>query len=102
MTYRHLGSQAHGLTLVRMDDGAVLNVAAVADHDPVIVAAKHAVEPDACTYPKPDVADHAGAGRDIVFIIGRLNFLVAKRINHANLRRKAASLRQLRVPRRPM
>src|SRR5882762_7223921 len=86
MTYRHPGSQTHWLTRIRMDDGAVLNVGAVADRDPIIIAADHAVEPHARTHPKPDVSDHASAGRDIVFIIRRLNFLVAKRINHAGLR----------------
>src|SRR6267154_458277 len=86
MTHRHPRPQAHRLTLVSMDDGAVLNIGAVADHDPITVAAKHAVEPHARPYPKPDVADHASTGRDIVFIIGCLNFLVAKRIDHASLR----------------
>src|SRR4029077_12549970 len=86
MTHRYPGSQAHRLTLVRVDDGAVLNIGAVADHDPITVAAKHAVEPHARAYPKPNVADHASAGRDIVFITGCLNSLVAKRIDHADLR----------------
>src|SRR5216684_1352919 len=86
MTHRHPGSQAHRLTLIRVDDGAVLNIGAVADHDPITVAAQHAVEPHARTDPKPNVADHASAGRNIVFIIGCLNSLVAKRINHASLR----------------
>src|SRR5450631_4714117 len=98
MAYRYPRSQAHRLTLVRMDDRAVLNIGAVADHDPIIVAANHAVEPHACACPKPNVADHGSAGRYIVFIIGRLDCLVAKRINHANLRRKLRSLRQLRAP----
>src|SRR5258708_11684633 len=86
MTYRHPGSQAHRLALVRMDDGAVLNIGAVADHDPITVAAKHAVEPHARTHSKPNVPDHASTGRDIVFIIRCLNLLVAKRIDHASLR----------------
>src|SRR6266404_7224154 len=86
MTYRYPGSQAHRLALVRVDDGAVLNVGSVADHDPITVAANHAVEPHARAHPKPNVADHASAGRDIVFIVRCLNFLVAERIDHAHLR----------------
>ena len=47
MSDRYPGSQAHGLALVRVDDGAVLDVDAFAQVDPIAVPAQHAVEPDA-------------------------------------------------------
>ena len=49
---------------VDMDDGAVLNVAARADHDAVGVAAQHATIPDAGMRADPYVADQHRGRRD--------------------------------------
>jgi hypothetical protein len=73
----------HRLTLIRMDYGAILNVCAVAEYDPIVVAAQYTVEPHTRPYAKPNASDHAGAGSDIVFIASRLNFLVTEGINHS-------------------
>jgi hypothetical protein len=49
---------------IDVDDSAVLKVGAGADADPVDVAAKHAIVPDARLRADLDVADQPGAGRD--------------------------------------
>ena len=53
-----------------VDDGAVLDVAAAADADPVHVAADHDVHPDAARLADLDVADDL---RAVVHVRGRVH-----------------------------
>ncbi|MGA2190503.1 MAG: hypothetical protein ABSH33_18435 [Steroidobacteraceae bacterium] len=87
MADRDVGGQFHRLAGVRVDDGAVLDIGAVADRDPIIVAAQHTIEPYARPDPEANVADHASAGRNVVFMGRRLQPFLAERINHASLLR---------------
>src|SRR5580658_1017544 len=68
VTDGYIAAERRRLTLVRVNDAAVLHVAALAQLDPVGVAAQHAVEPDARSLPKPYAADHASARRDVIVL----------------------------------
>jgi hypothetical protein len=65
--------KSHGFAFVGMDDGAVLDVDAVAQIDPVAVPSQHAVEPHARAGAEADAPDHAGVGRDVVVVAYRLD-----------------------------
>jgi hypothetical protein len=62
----------------------ILNVRVRPDCDPLVIAAQHRAEPDACTLQQSYVSDHNGVGRDPA-IIGDLRLDAVQRVNRHRL-----------------
>jgi len=79
---RHIGAHRGGLSRIGMHDGVVLNVRILADGDPVLIAAQHRAEPDACAFQQAHLADDDRVRRDpVVAFRGKFGLPVAQRID---------------------
>src|SRR6188768_4435870 len=65
-----------------VNDRAVLHVAAVTHNEPLVVAAKHAVEPDTRPTTQAYTADHLRTWRDVEIVICRFESAFAKGVDH--------------------
>src|ERR1700742_3361248 len=65
MAHRYVGAYGQGKSGIRVHDGGILHIAARADRNGFVVAAKRGAEPDGGVLRENDFADHRGIRRDI-------------------------------------
>jgi hypothetical protein len=67
---------------VGVQDAAVLNVRPLAHGDRLVVAAQHAVPPDAGIAPEADLAYEHGGRRDPALLAGRADAVITEGVTH--------------------
>src|SRR5439155_3534351 len=68
--------------VIGMQDGAVLYIRARADHDRIVIAAYHDVEPHRSAILEDDAADQRCVGRDEMSAAAKLDAAIVERIQH--------------------
>src|SRR5580658_6598533 len=83
MADRDIAADQRWQIVVAMDDRTVLDIAAIANNDALIVGAQYGIEPDAALLAEAHVANQLGPRRNVKAAADHRNPHRAKRVVHA-------------------